>query len=284
MSTPSIRELVAGLPEPHSSSSFSAARIFSGSNVHVARAYGGGVAVLLPVERLAPLSPDLRLANLSVTNRARCRIVESEGESVGEFGIVECRNADPGIQAVFLDVVEWLMPSEERISVEDVRRVLETLVELFATPTPTSRTSPLGLWGELWLMAQSAYREGMARAWHSDPRSRWDFAFGDVRIEVKTASGARAHHFSLEQLTPPDGIHVIVASIVTAEKADGLSLVDLVATVADSCEDRDVRARLIRTAVSSLGTSWAVERSSSFDEILAGATLRFLDADSTVWR
>lgn len=273
-----LDERVRELPLRATGDAFAATRVSEDSEVRIARG-SRSLALLFPVAGGGDLQPDLRLANLSVTNRARCRVVEGGHEEIGEFGIVECTAVDPRTQEMFVQVIQWLLPRSGSMSVEALRRLVDSLVRLFSTPEGVTRTTALGLWGELWLISRSPVPEAVARAWHSTPQSRWDFAAPGIRMEVKTTTGARRHHFSLEQLAPPPGSRLLVASIVTAELPGGPSIADLLSTVVETCRDHDTRSRTIEIAMASLGPGWPVGQMASYDADLAETTLRILDGN-----
>lgn len=273
-----LDELVKELPVQRTGGVFAATRVAPGSDVRIARG-AGSLALLLPVTGGADLQPDLRLANLSVTNRARCRVVEGGNEKLGEFGIVECTAGDLQTQETFVDVIQWLLPRSGSTSVEALRLLVDSLVRLFSASQGVARTTALGLWGELWMIARSPVPEAVARTWHSTPRGRWDFSAPGARLEVKTATGARRHHFSLDQLTPPPASRLVVASIVTAELPGGPSIADLLSTAVEACQDHALRSRTIEIAMASLGSGWPVGRTASYDADLAETTLRILDGN-----
>ena len=92
---------------------------------------------------------------------------------------------------------------------------MDRLIELFRAMTTPSRKSVQGLWAELFLIAQSRQPTILVDAWHMLPEDRYDFAMDDQRIEVKSFSGSlRQHHFSLEQLQPPEGVKTLIASML----------------------------------------------------------------------
>lgn len=235
------------------------------------------LALMLPAVGGGDADVDVRYANLVVRRRAVCRIVESGMESSGTYAVVECVSPDPQVRDTFLDVVEWLVP-DGPLTAAEVRSIISSLVRLFQLSEIPPRTSVVGLWGELWLMTTSSDPAAMARAWHTGTHERWDFSTADLRLEVKTSTGARRHHFSLEQLLGPDRVPVRVASIVTTQLAGGPSIRSLLDVVLALIDDADLRAQTVDVAMSSLGSGWPSGRLASFDADLARATLRVLDA------
>jgi hypothetical protein len=236
------------------------------------------LALMLPVLEDSEHDGDVRYANLVVRQRASCRVVESGVESSGTFAVVECVSPDHQVRDTFLDVVEWLVP-EGPLNAGEVRSIIASLVRLFQLSEAPPRTSTVGLWGELWLMSISSDAAAMARAWHVTMRDRWDFSAEGLRLEVKTSTGVRRHHFSLEQLTAPADAVIRVASIVTTRLASGPSIRTLLEQVLTDIDDADLRGQVVNVAMSSLGDGWSTGRLEAFDADLARTTLRILDAD-----
>lgn len=82
-----------------------------------------------------------------------------------------------------------------------------------------------GLWAELLVIEVSQDTERLIEAWHRDPEDRYDFAFANERLEIKSTSGVgRLHHFSSSQLPPDPGILLTVISIRAERVAGGESI------------------------------------------------------------
>jgi hypothetical protein len=237
-----------------------------------------GLALLLPVAHSAVPQADLRLANLSVVQRARCRIIDHDIDSTNEFAIVECTSTDPRVREVFLDVAEWLLPVDGIEGVDGVRQLIASLTQLFRLSESPPRTSTIGLWGELWLIASSDDPTPLAAAWHSEPNGRWDFSGTGWRLEAKTTTGGRSHHFAYEQLRAPSDVRVVVASIVTTDSSSGPCIADLLDDISRRITDSVSRSKVVSVAMASLGTGWPTGCRARYDDELAATSVRFLDA------
>jgi hypothetical protein len=240
----------------------------------LARSTRGFAAVLPAIS--GPARPDIVYEQLRVCFNIECTL-ESGGHVRDErLVIIECLAADPQVQAAFLDVVAVLLPSDEHASGADLQRAVTSLADLFRALLVAGPKSVLGLWGELFAMWQAVDPAAAAAAWHTTPHDRYDFAAGGLRVEVKTTTGVRAHTFSLEQLMPPAGVRVLVASIITTPSPSGPSVDELLQTVAAQVSD-DTRSRLVETAMRSLGSGWQQGCAARFDADLASAALRWFD-------
>lgn len=234
-----------------------------------------GFAFVLP-KVVGPLEPDLDLEHLSVRFNVHCEIEAGGRTRREELTIVECRSPDERLQNTFLEVAALVLPSREDDIAQDLKAAVASLSELFRAMLAPGPKSVLGLWGELFTMARANDGQLAAAAWHSTPQDRYDFAAGRLRIEVKTTTGVRAHHFSLEQLQPPPGVRVLVASIVTTVSPAGPSIQELLEQVV-SRADPENRSHVILMAMRSLGAAWSQGAAARFDADLAGATFRWVD-------
>lgn len=227
------------------------------------------------------LPPPIRLENLGVDYGVHCRIWQ--GKQIveeGTFTVVRCLSSDPDIATHFLRVggpfLGCLGPNPIPAQVS---HLLDTLVALFRALSEPPRRSVQGLWAELYLIAQARDSRAMLKAWHTQPGERYDFSSGSQRIEVKCAVGrARAHHFSLEQLSPPDMSDVLIASVCTERSGGGTSVGNLLADIRtrlDSDPDQLLRVEFIVGAT--LGNSLVRALGEAYDLEMAQQSLRFFD-------
>jgi hypothetical protein len=121
----------------------------------------------------------------------------------------------------------------------------------------------------------------LAQSWHTSPDERYDFGAGDQRIEVKSASHRRrVHDFALEQIRPPAGVRVVVASIFVESSVAGMSLRELSENVRERIAgDLELALRFDRVLGVSLGNAWRQASDSRFDLALAEESLRFFAAE-----
>lgn len=221
------------------------------------------------------------LEHLTVQHDVVCR-VSRPGHAAEDavFTVIRCTSEDAGLGAYFLGiggaVVRLLGPSPSR---DDVVRVVQTLVELFRAMGQPARKPAQGLWGELFLIARARSPETLLGAWHASPQDRYDFSAGAERIEVKTAAGGRReHHFTLQQLSPPRGTTLLVASLFVERVGGGRTLQDLAESVrARVGRWAELVLRLERVVVQTLGESWRSALEESFDFERAEESLQFFE-------
>jgi Putative PD-(D/E)XK family member, (DUF4420) len=253
---------------------------------HVARDRDGNAALLIaglagrPPDRPAPIV----LEHLTVQTDVECVIRRAAQERRHErCVVVRCLNGDRRLQEYFFRSVAAVVAAVGPEPMpKQIREAIDTLVELFRVMPTTPRKSLQGLWAELFLLVQARDPIMLARAWHSAPDDRFDFCAGNHRLEVKSASHQqRIHDFSLEQVRPPAGARVVIASILTDSSAGGPSLRDLAEIVRGRIAgEPDVSLQFDRILGASLGAAWRDASESRFDEELATASLRFFRAET----
>jgi hypothetical protein len=188
---------------------------------------GGGEVPYLLVLPKNTVSRDLQGANLRVLSSTTMTLIDEETEVSEQIAVtaIMFRSLSEASEA-FLDILV-----DEAIGAEDplaVGHLAEDFLDLFSPQEKLTRSELLGFWGELFVIWNSDDINFMADAWHSWERERYDFAFRNERLEVKTTEGAgRTHSFSSTQIPPPNGVNVLVASILTNEVQAGVSVTDL---------------------------------------------------------
>jgi putative PD-(D/E)XK family protein DUF4420 len=222
------------------------------------------------------------LEHLTVQHGISCLIVDKRGrEEHGRFTLIRCRGGDRTLYEYFLRILNsTLIGPYLEPSVVDITHAIEKLVELFHAMTIPPRKSLQGLWSELFLISQARDMNKLINAWHKSPEDRYDFSAGEQRIEVKSAGGRlRRHHFSLEQLHPPAGSSVIVASLFVEGAGAGTSLSDLIekirGKIGKHLESIEWLDRIVALA---LGASWKNALGMRFDSELAKESMRFFKA------
>jgi hypothetical protein len=223
--------------------------------------------------------PSIFIENLHVEHNIPCQLVRTDGSLIeGQFSVVSCLNADIALQDYFLDIMEVITSSLPAVSsAEDIANAVEKLIELFQAFKRAPRNSVMGLWAELFLILSASNPLSMIQAWHSDASERFDFSAGLQRIEVKSSGDrVRSHHFSFEQAYPPEGVDVIVASLFAESSTSGRTLGDLWDEARDIAGlNMEMRMKIEKLCMDSLGESWSAARSRSFDFQLAEQSLFF---------
>jgi hypothetical protein len=225
----------------------------------------------------------LVLEHLSVIHLVPCRVHDANlGERQQVLTVVRCNASDRTMQEFFLRSLYPIVAAlPEHPTRQQIGIAVDRLVNLFRQLTQSPRKAIAGLWAELFIISRSGDPQSLLSAWHAIPEERYDFFSGADRVEVKSTTGPmRVHHFSLEQLRPPTGTRVLVASLHTNGASGGSSINDLVDVIRRSVTDPDSLIQLDASVAQTLGQDWRAMRDHRFDYQAALASLRFFDAAS----
>jgi hypothetical protein len=278
MSSEALLELFAELPLPSGAATAFVARQIDGTDLRLARGRTGAPALLLPT---AVSGPGIRLSNLTFMPKIACDVSQEGGSKAKqEIGVLECVSDDPELHRYFLQLIVTFVEAyrAKDSEAEAIEAALRHIAELFRALQLPAKTTIQGLWCELFVLANAANKVAVCEAWHGVPRDLYDFAERDQRLEVKSSStGTRAHRFSLEQLSPPPGLKVIVASFVLSPAGTGLSVFDLWRSI-DAGLPMALRRHVEKQMTAALGSEWRNASRVAFDPDDAGKSMRFYRA------
>jgi hypothetical protein len=281
-------EAFRGLPTPDGTGdreSFMASSIDAEGHFRIAKDMSGNPVLLVtvPDPESSPALPPVRLRRLTVQHDLRALVQNpAEGEKVATARLTVIRCVDPELTEHFLRICWPIVRSlQERPSRARVSEVVTRLADLFQMLSSSARETAQGLWAELFIVAQAREPQRLVEGWHQDPEERFDFALGSHRLEVKSFSGPRRiHHFGLEQLRPPAELSVWVLSLQTVRSSGGASIAELMRRIQGSLRDPGAALAVEHIVAESLGEQLGTESLRSFDEEIAGETLRFYRAES----
>jgi hypothetical protein len=253
-----------------------------GAGTHyLAKGSAGEPVLLLRVQkRRVPRIP-LGLRHVQVEFEVECAVIDKEaadGFVTAAFCRAVCDPIAPGLHALFVHAlagaVEGLPPN---LTPGEVDGFFENAVELFRSFSSPAKTSVLGLWGELLVIAASPCRDTLMTGWHVTPEQTFDFAFAGAHLEVKTtARHNRQHEFSLTQLRG-ELVPTFVASIVVEQSDAGENVFELAGAVQDSLTPHN-RAKLWRLLAQSIGSEVEGAGDVRYLRTAALNSLRFYDA------
>ena len=221
------------------------------------------------------------LEHLKVLHQIDCHISRPDGIiEQGVFTIVQCIARDANLHQYFLRIVSSVLLSLRNIPTQDeITYAVNQLVELFRAIAQPARKSIQGLWAELFIMARTKNTAELVSAWHSKPDDLYDFSASSQRLEIKsTAHQIRQHFFSLEQLNPPAGIEVLVASVIVENNQAGKTINDLSEKILSHINNKpDLVLHFERIMGLSLGNTWYRASEERFDEKRAEQALKFFN-------
>lgn len=223
----------------------------------------------------------VRLEHLSVEHDIACRLVAPNGHvDRRSFTVIRCLMGDTALREYFLRIASVFVPA---VGVHPTRRnislSLGQFVELFRALAQPPRKSVQGLWAELFVISRCEDPALLVKAWHLKPEDRFDFSAQSARIEVKSdSSRTRQHHFSLSQLQAPDGVAVVIASVLVEQVALGTSIADLLGRIRTRvAHEPELALRAESVVAATLGAALPAALLVQFAEEVSGESLAFYD-------
>lgn len=273
---------LATLGGPSRQSALLALPISAGAASRVVRGPNGEACLLIAGGETSG-GPDLKLRNVEAKARVRCEIESPDGSvTTVEGALVTCTAADPQLRRLFLGLMEEALEAlGDAPSAAAIAAWLHRIATLFAKLEQEGRKRLRGLWAELLVMVALGDAELSARRWHVDPSERFDFLGGGFALEVKSCQDLdRVHHFSLEQLRPPDDLETWIASVVVRADPQGESVLDLLSELEGGVTDSRTRDGLRTMVLTIGGVALEDDDLHRFDKQGALATLRLIEAGS----
>ena len=221
---------------------------------------------------------NFRLKYLQLEQNIECKISENGKSSFQTFTVITFTSADRNLQEYFLRISETLVKTlSNKPTQQQVIESLNKFVEVFRALTDTPTNTVHGLWTELFLIENSTNPKTLLNYWHNIPEEKFDFNSGEEKIEVKSNSNfERLHTFSSEQLNPPTGTQVLIASIFIRQNNAGQSIQQLVDSIAVKVQhDIDLADKLNNIVCKTLGNSLEQSIRIKFDYNLAKDSLQF---------
>jgi len=240
---------------------------------------GTDVIVILPALAATDVPP-VRLSSINVDYGVTCRVLENGKESDEVVTLIRLFSPTARTESIFVEVIAMLLRPLARFSQTRVREIVSGLVELFQEVNRASDATLLGLWGELFVIGNSPDPDTVGSAWHPTPMERFDFSMDAVRVEVKTTTGPRQHHFALEQVKPVPGLDIFVASVVASESARGLNVVEMIPWVTGKVKDPEIARHITTTALKTIGGTTDDQSLARIDLDAARIGIRFFDSSS----
>ncbi|HCN77747.1 MAG TPA: hypothetical protein DIT13_11210 [Verrucomicrobiales bacterium] len=272
-------------PSPHDGTaavSYFALRIADSSRNYIAKTQQGHP--VLVIETRLPVGaypPSLKLENLTVFHGYAGTMNTPDGVVTGVFSIVECRVSDVALIESFLRLAGHLLnglselPEPRAVAIE-VRK----LVQIFQALRQPAVKSIQGLWAELFVLANSPDVPRWSLGWHTDPMERYDFAMQRLRVEVKSsANRVRRHHFSHEQLHPPSGIELWIASVFVERSSGGINCIELLREIQSELS-ADAAFAVEAKLLEALGSDFSKVQDNRFDAALAADSLSFVSVSA----
>jgi hypothetical protein len=120
----------------------------------------------------------------------------------------------------------------------------------------------------------------LTKSWHCSPTDKYDFSHKAERFEVKSSSlRKREHHFSIQQLTPPQNTQLLIVSIFVEEISNGTTLEDLQNRIAQKLQNNfELQDYLNLIIAQTLGNTIVKAMKIGFDYELAVQSISLYDS------
>jgi hypothetical protein len=268
------------LPNQASENFFNAIPIPDYSSFRVAMDSEGNAVLLLAVKDSQESKglKNFRLKYLQLVKDVHCKITENHKTTFEVFTVITFISADRHLQEYFLRISETLVKSLSSLPTQ--REVVDTLnkfVEIFRALNDSPTNTIQGLWTEMLLIDICHTPKTLLKYWHDLPEEIFDFSSGIEKIEVKsTSTSERIHTFSSEQLNPPQGTKLLIASLFVKQSSSGhdiQSLIDSITAKIDA--DSDLTNKLNTLVSRTLGSTLEQSIKIKFDYDLARDSLQF---------
>lgn len=277
-------ELFQTLARPTEASAFWAQPFPGFSDHRLAKTSSGdaGILVRTPGSGDGAMPLPVHLESLTVEFDKNCVVQRPDGRPEQDiYAVIICTSRDLLMVDYFLHCAAAMLAilgeAPSRSSVGDA---IQKFIRLFRALAAPPRDTVQGLWAELYLILEASDIEVLAGAWHSSPDERFDFSGGSQRVEVKSSGRRdRNHHFSLSQLEYPPSVKMLVASIHTERSSGGLTLGDLLRSVAGRLSP-NLATRVRETAMETLGNLFEASLHVAFDRELARSSIRYYPGEN----
>jgi len=203
--------------------------------------------LLLPAKE-TDLRADIVLRSVDVEFSRHCEILTAGDKTQsGCYSIIRLKEDDPDIVRLFMTILEELFCQDaQAISNAEIAESIQEIAALFSQVDDSQRDL-IGLWGEIFAIAQSPSSEAAVRSWSSRKHAKYDFVTEGFVLDVKTTlSNVPKHRFSLDQLRPAGDYDAFILSLCVEEIPSGKSVGDMVDTVAARIGDAELRSAFLQ--------------------------------------
>jgi hypothetical protein len=128
------------------------------------------------------------------------------------------------------DIASRIDASKKEVTWQSIVTWVEEWQALFARRAALTIEQQLGLWGELWVIANAVDVDSLIAAWRGPEYGATDFFLGGVALEVKVSRQPHVHHISQRQVDRPVGQYpsYILSIWLGIDPKHGISLAELV--------------------------------------------------------
>jgi hypothetical protein len=195
------------------------------------------------------------------------------------YTVIELIDSDNEIQFYFLHICTIIISKlGETPKLTQTLQSINYLLDLFSKILSPARNTVQGLWSELLIIKLSSDVDKSIEAWHINNNDRFDFNFGQTRLEVKSTSApSRVHRFSIDQIRTNTSSNLIIASILILESGSGQSIFDLVVSIESRIVNFKNKEKIHENIFNSLGGLTNKIKDIKFDISYSIDSLKYYD-------
>lgn len=240
----------------------------------------GNPVILISVEDITGpvLLKNRRLKYIKFEQNLACKIHEAGTTSSQFFTAITFLSTEVNLCNYFLQVAEVFVNAVSKLSSQkDIFERLNGFVEIFRVLSDPPSNTVQGLWSELFVIDNASDPIKLLRYWHNTPEEKFDFDAGEEKIEAKSTSNIeRIHEFASEQLNPPVGTQVLIASILMRQADSGKTIVDLMNSIRLKIQGNEkLISKLYDVVSKTLGNSLETAFQIKYDYEYSKWSLRF---------
>ena len=239
--------------------------------------YGNVVILANTINTKALRFNESHSENLSVFYDLNCNVLIDGIKSSNNYSVLILK--DKRLLYYFISLFEIIM---EKLSLDlelnTFKEEIDNLRMLFNRLSNPAVTTIMGLWGEMFLIETSSDPLYLINAWHKSSTDIVDFNDGFEKVEVKTTTKSlRIHNFSHSQLKKIINPNTMIASIMTSEIDNGISVNDLIESIKSRVSGLEASV-LLSKVLDVLGTNLKYASEIKFDYSTALNSIRYYDS------
>ena len=247
---------------------FNAIRLSQHRKDFLAKAVDGTPIFLLHDASQAHYSPGIEFKHVKAKFHVTCRVSVGDKQFEEQFALVTIDGAMHDLYELF---IRCFAAAIENLPVNSGTRELSDCVQkltgLFRSLAQPNSKAVTGIWGELFVIANSVNVTSAIASWQVDSFDRFDFSWGNRVLEVKaTTQAIRIHHFAVAQLAEPISGSGYVASLMLQPLSGGLGIIDLANTIETKLTNfPDLKIKLWANLAMALGDGFTTKLDKRFD-------------------
>ena len=197
-----------------------------GKSHRIGKNYKGLPAILINTKKNNDSATPYKGMSIRLRFNINCKVHEENERQ--NYTILSCIANDDQTIKIFLDICQTTISQlGKEPTPKEINEKTQILIDLFKE-MPNKRSSIIGLWGELFLIASSKNIIKCLEAWHQHSEDKYDFYNNNEALEVKcTSKTDRKHQFKHDQLVSNLADHYVASIMARENSIKGLSVVDL---------------------------------------------------------